>query len=174
VSGEGGTIGTTGHEVRHERLTHVPGPLRSVATAALAIACGALVALAAVEAWQVVTRYVLDSPAAWTEPVALLLLKVALMLGAAVGVRQETHFRFALGAAAAGKWRSALEVLGRLATAAIGIVFAAWGTSLMLATWELKTPGAPLPVGLNFAPFVAGGALIALFAFERLRGGSRG
>ena len=170
MSGEGGTAG---HVVRHEVLEHVPGPLRSVATAALAIACGALVALAVVEAWQVVARYVLDSPAAWTEPVALFLLKVALMLAAAVGVRQETHFRFALGVAAAGRWRNAIEALGRLATAVIGIVFAGWATSLMLATWELKAPGAPLPVGLNFAPFAAGGVLIALFAFERLRGGSR-
>ena len=166
MSGEGGN---TGNAVRHEGLVHVPGPLRSVASAALAIACGALVVLAVVEAWQVVARYMLDSPAAWTEPVALLALKVALMLAAAVGVRQETHFRFALGAAAAGPWRSAIEAFGRLVTAATGIVFAGWAASLMLATWELKTPGVPLPVGLNFAPFVAGGALIALFAFERLR-----
>jgi len=130
--------------------------------------------LAVVEAWQVVARYMLDSPAAWTEPVALLLLKVALMLAAAVGVRQETHFRFALGAGAGGRLRRALDACGRLVTAAIGIVFAGWAGSLMLATWELKTPGVPLPVGLNFAPFVAGGALMALFAFERLRRSPRG
>jgi TRAP-type C4-dicarboxylate transport system permease small subunit len=159
--------------VRHEGLVHVPGPLRSLATAALAIACAALVALAVVEVWQVVARYVLDSPAAWSEPVALLLVKIAFMLGAAVGVRQETHFRFALGVAAAGRWRNAIEAVGRLATAAIGIVFAGWAASLMLATWALKAPGAPLPVGLNFVPFVIGGALMALFAFERLRGTGR-
>jgi hypothetical protein len=40
----------------------------------------------------------------------------------------------------------------------------------MIATWELKAPGAPLPIGLNFAPFVVGGALFAAFAVERLRG----
>ncbi len=156
-----------------EGVVLVRGPLQSVASAALWIACCALVALAAVEVWQVVTRYVLDSPAAWTDPVALLLLKVALMLGAAVGVREETHFRFALGAAAAGRMRGPLEAFGRLATAAIGIVLAGWGASLMIATWALKTPGAPLPTGLNFLPFVIGGALMALFAIERLRG-SRG
>ena len=150
------------------------GPLQAVASAALWIACCALVALTAVQVWQVVTRYVLDSPAAWTEAVSLLLLKIALMLGAAVGVRQETHFRFALGAAAAGPLRGVLEAFGRLATAAIGIVLAVWGTSLMIATWALKTPGAPLPTGLNFLPFVVGGALMALFAIERLRGGRRG
>jgi TRAP-type C4-dicarboxylate transport system permease small subunit len=156
-------------DVAHgEAFVPVPGPFRSLAGAALAISCCALVALAIVEVWQVVTRYVLDSPAAWTEAVALLLIKIALMLAAAVGVRQETHFRFALGAEAAGRWRSGLEAFGRLVTAAIGIVLAGWGTSLMLATWELKAPGAPLPVGLNFVPFVAGGVLITLFAVERL------
>ena len=98
----------------------------------------------------------------------------ALMLGAAVGARQETHFRFALGAAAAGPLRGPLEAFGRLATAAIGVVLAVWGTSLMIATWALKTPGAPLPTGLNFLPFVVGGALMALFAIERLRGGRGG
>lgn len=157
--------------VRSEGLVHVPGPLLPLANAALTTACCALVALAVIEAWQVVTRYVLDSPAAWTEAVALLLLKITLMLAAAVGVRQETHFRFALAAEAAGRWRGVIEAFGRLATAAIGIVLAGWGASLMVATWGLKAPGAPLPVGLNFAPFVVGGALIAAFAIERLRSG---
>ncbi len=153
-----------------ESFVHVPGPLRSVAHAALATACCALVLLAVVEVWQVVARYVLDSPAAWTEAVASLLLKVALMLAAAVGVRQETHFRFALAAEAAGPLRAPLEAFGRLATAVIGVVLAGWGASLMVATWELKAPGAPLPTGLNFLPFVAGGALMAVFAVERMRG----
>jgi TRAP-type C4-dicarboxylate transport system permease small subunit len=159
---------------RSEGFDHAAGPLRSLARAALAIACCALVALALVEVWQVVTRYVFDSPAAWTESVALLLLKIALMLAAAVGVRQETHFRFALAAEAAGRWRRGLEAFGRLATAAIGMTLAGWGASLMIATWELKAPGAPIPTGLNFVPFVVGGALIALFAVERLRGARGG
>jgi TRAP-type C4-dicarboxylate transport system permease small subunit len=154
-----------------EGVVLVHGPLQAVAAGALWVACCALVALTVVQVWQVVTRYVLDSPAAWTEALSLLLLKIALMLGAAVGVRQETHFRFALGAAAAGSLRGPLEAFGRLATAAIGVVLAFWGASLMIATWQLKTPGAPLPTGLNFLPFVVGGALMALFAIERLRAG---
>jgi TRAP-type C4-dicarboxylate transport system permease small subunit len=157
-----------------EGVVLVHGPLQRVASAALWIACCALVALTVVQVWQVVTRYVLDSPAAWTEAVSLLLLKIALMLGAAVGVRQETHFRFALGTAAAGGLRGPLEAFGRLATVAIGAVLAVWGASLMIATLDLKTPGAPLPTGLNFLPFVVGGALMALFALERLRGGRGG
>jgi TRAP-type C4-dicarboxylate transport system permease small subunit len=149
-------------------IAFVPGPLRPLAVGALAIACAALVALAAVEVWQVVARYVLDAPAAWTEPVALVLLKLALMLAAAVGVRHDAHFRFALLAQAAGRWRTALEHFARLAAGAIGVALAVWGARLMLATWDVKAAGAPLSTGLNYAPFVAGGLLIALFALERV------
>jgi TRAP-type C4-dicarboxylate transport system permease small subunit len=155
--------------VRGEELAFAPGPLRGLASAALLIAGIALVALAGVEAWQVFARYVLDAPAAWTEPVALLLLKIALMLAAAVGVRHETHFRFALGAQAAGSLRGPFETFARLATAAIGAAFAIYGTRLMLAGLAVKTPGAALSSGLYFAPFVAGGMLFVLFAFERMR-----
>jgi TRAP-type C4-dicarboxylate transport system permease small subunit len=148
-----------------------PGPLRGVAAAALAVAGVALVATAAVEAWQVIARYVLDSPAAWTEPVALVLLKTALLLAAAVAVRSETHFRFALGAEALrGAARAALAAFARLATAGIGVAFAASGARLTLATWSMKTAGAPLSQGLNYLPFVVGGILFVLFAFERLGG----
>jgi len=147
------------------------GPLRGVAAAALAAAGAALVAMAAVEAWQVFARYVLDSPAAWTEPLALLLLKIALMFAAAVAVRRETHFRFALGADALGaRPRAAFEAFARLATASIGIVFAVSGARLMVATWSIKTAGAAFSSGLYYAPFMAGGILYVLFALERLSG----
>ena len=155
------------------QLALAPGPLRGVAAGALAGAGAALVAMAAVEVWQVFTRYVLDSPTAWTEPLALLLLKIALMLAAAVAVRSETHFRFVLGAEAVGaRARAAFEALARLATAAIGLAFAVSSARLMLATWSTKTPGLALPDGLYYAPFLGGGVLFVLFALERLSRGS--
>ena len=145
------------------------GPLHRLAAATLACAALALVLLALAEAWQVFARYVLDSPPAWTEPVALLCLKCSLMLGAAVGVRAEAHFRFPLAVEAArGLTRHALEVTARLVSAALGAALAGWGTAMMVATWPLKMPGAPLSSGWYFAPFVAGGTLFVLFAVERL------
>ena len=97
--------------------------MRGLAAAALAIAGTALALLALVEAWQVFARYVLDAPAGWTEPVALLLLKIALMFAAAVGVRHETHFRFALGVQALGRSGARCsKASARLVTAAIGVV----------------------------------------------------
>jgi TRAP-type C4-dicarboxylate transport system permease small subunit len=145
------------------------GPLHHVAAVALAGAALALVLLTLVEAWQVFARYVLDSPPAWTEPMALLCLKCALMLGAAVGVRNEAHFRFPLAVQAArGLTKGALEAATRLASAALGAALAGWGASMMIATWPLKMPGAPLSSGWYFAPFVVGGTLFVLFALERL------
>jgi TRAP-type C4-dicarboxylate transport system permease small subunit len=145
------------------------GPLHGVATIALAAAGAALVSLTLVEAWQVFARYVLDSPPAWTEPVALLCLKCALMFAAAVGVRDESHFRFLLGVQAArGLLRHALQAGARVTAAALGLALAGWGARMMLENWSVKMPGAPLPSGLYFAPFVAGGVLFALFAVERL------
>jgi TRAP-type C4-dicarboxylate transport system permease small subunit len=145
------------------------GLLARMAAAAVAIAGAALIALALVEAWQVFARYVLDSPPGWTEPVALLCLKTALMLGAAVGVRTNAHFRIVLGLDAAGpRIRAALEALTQLTAAALGLALAVWGTQMTIANWPIKAPGAPLSYGLYFAPFVVGGLLIALFACERL------
>jgi len=152
-----------------EDLPFAAGPLRGLAKLTLALAAVALVLLALVEAWQVFTRYVLDAPAGWTEPVAVLLLKIALLAGAAVGVRNETHFRFALGMQAASPaWRRRLRATALLAAGAIGVVFAGWGASLMIAAWPVKAAGADLSSGLYYLPFVVGGALFALFALERV------
>jgi TRAP-type C4-dicarboxylate transport system permease small subunit len=150
------------------------GPLEPLAAFALAGAGAALLLLTLVEAWQVFARYVLESPPGWTEPVALLFLKFALMLGAAVGVREETHFRFLLWLqATGGAGRKALEAAARLTAAALGLALAGWGARLMLDTWAVQMPGAPLPTGLYFAPFVIGGALFVAFAVERLVGGAQ-
>jgi len=150
-------------------LPFADGPLRGVAKVTLVIAAVSLGLLALVEAWQVFARYVLDAPAGWTEPVALLLLKITLLAGAAVGVRHETHFRFALGMQAAPpRWRRRLRAAALLAAGAIGLVFAGWGASLMVAAWSVKTAGADFSSGLYYLPFVIGGALFALFALERV------
>ena len=85
--------------------------------------------LTLVEAWQVFARYVLESPPGWTEPVALLFLKFALMLGAAVGVREETHFRFLLWLQATRPVPAAkaLEAAARLTAAALRLALAGYG-----------------------------------------------
>lgn len=145
------------------------GPFRILALAALVVACSSLVALVLVEVWQVIGRYALNSSPSWTEPVALLLLKFALMLAAAVGVRSEAHFRFLLFVEASGpKWHARLETIARVVCALIGAALTIWSFTMATATWGVKVAGAALPTGLYFVPFFLGGGLIFLFALEHL------
>jgi TRAP-type C4-dicarboxylate transport system permease small subunit len=139
------------------------------ARCALSIACAALVGMTAVEAWQVYGRYVLNNSPSWTEPVGLLLMSMTAMLGAAVGVRAEAHFGFPLAVHLAPPLvRRALETLASLVIIAIGMTLAGWGGVLLVDGWGIEMAGAPLPQGLWFLPVCLGGALIALFATERL------
>jgi TRAP-type C4-dicarboxylate transport system permease small subunit len=140
-----------------------------LAHVATTIACASLIGMTLVEAWQVFARYVLNNSPVWTEPVALLLMSAAMMFGAANGVRSESHFGFFLALhISPPRVRAALLAIARLIVAAIGAVLAFWGAVLLADGWSIPMAGAPLPQGLYFLPIGAGGALIAIFALERL------
>ena len=88
----------------------------------------ALVSMAAVQAWQVFARYVLNASPDWTEPVALLLLNTAMMFGAAVGVRSESHFGFFIARdAAPPRVARAMPGFSRLVGAGGGALLGWWG-----------------------------------------------
>lgn len=141
----------------------------ALARAATAVACGSLVGMVLVEGWQVFARYVLNDSPSWTEPVALLLMSAAMMCGAAVGVRADAHFGFLVALhAMPPRARRAVQAFVRIVVIAIGIVLTYWGGVLLADGWSVPMAGAPLPQGLVFAPICVGGALIALFAVERL------
>lgn len=143
--------------------------LDGLASLALGLAGAALVAMALVQAWQVFARYVLNDSPGWTEPLALLLMSFAVMFGAAVAVRRETHFAFqSFRDAAPGPMRWLLKSISRLIAAASGAGLMALGGVLMVDEWPVAMAGAPLPSGLKFAGLCIGGALILLFAVERL------
>ena len=143
--------------------------LDGLASLALGLAGAALVAMALVQAWQVFARYVLNDSPGWTEPLALLLMSFAVMFGAAVAVRRETHFAFqSFRDAAPGPARWVLKSISRLIAAASGAGLMGLGGVLMVDEWPVAMAGAPLPSGLKFAGLCVGGALILLFAVERL------
>lgn len=146
--------------------------LDALSTLAMGLAGVALVAMALIQAWQVFARYVLNDSPGWTEPLALLLMSFAVMFGAAVAVRRETHFAFqTFRDAAPGRIRWVLKTISRLIAAASGVGLMVLGGALMIDNWTVSLAGAPLPSGLKFAGLCVGGALILLFSLERLMTG---
>ncbi|MFN3557917.1 MAG: TRAP transporter small permease [Brevundimonas sp.] len=143
--------------------------LDGLSVAVMGLAGVALVAMALIQAWQVFARYVLNDSPGWTEPLALLLMSFAVMFGASVAVRRETHFAFQTFLHALPErpqW--ALKSVSRLIAAAAGGALMILGGTLMIDEWPVTMAGAPLPSGLKFAGLCVGGALILLFSIERL------
>jgi len=140
-----------------------------VARLTVIIAATSLCALVGVLAWQVFGRYVLNNSPSWTEPVALTLMSVAALFGAALAVRAESHFAFPTLVESAPKpIRALLKALSRLIALVFGVALAGFGGYLMADSWNVPMAGAPLPEGLGHVGLTGGGALIAIFALERL------
>lgn len=158
------------NDVAAPRASHpLSRALDPLAGLALTLACVALVGMVVAQAWQVFARYVLNASPGWTEPVALVLMSVAVMLGAAVAVRRESHFAFnGLVHSAGPAVRGLLKIISRLVILVSGLGLAWLGGQLMLDDWSVRMAGAALPSGLRFAALCFGGVLIALFALERL------
>jgi TRAP-type C4-dicarboxylate transport system permease small subunit len=157
---------------REMEATHADTAILARAARGAALVAGAaLVGMAATEAWQVFARFVLNSSPGWTEPVALLLLSTAMSLGAAAGVRSWSHFGFFLVAQnAPAKVRRVLEGFASLVVAAIGAALAMWGVQLLVDGIDVPAAGTPLPQSAVFLPIALGGALMCVFAIERLFG----
>ena len=135
----------------------------------LAIAAFSLCVLVGVLAWQVFGRYVLNTSPSWTEPVALTFMSIAALFGAAVAVRAESHFAFPTLVESSPKpVRLALKTLARAISLLFGIALAGYGALLIVDAWEVPMAGAPIPEGVGYIGLCGGGALIAVFALERL------
>lgn len=148
--------------------------LERLARACLAIAATALCLMAAVQAWQVFARYVLNDSPSWTEPTALLLMNAAMMFGAAAGVHGKAHFGFyILSDSASAGMRRVLLAFSHGCCAVIAALLAIWAARLVVDGWDVRIAGAPLPQGLNYLPLALGGSLITAFALRHLVADSR-
>lgn len=143
--------------------------LDHLANGSMILAAVALVVMTLVQAWQVFARYVLNDSPGWTEPVALLFMSLAVMFGSAVAVRRETHFAFlTLRDVMPGPLNTLSRVISRLIAAGAGAALMLLGGQLMIDEWSVPLAGAQLPSGVKFVGLTIGGALILVFALERL------
>ena len=155
--------------------TAIPTPtgaqraLEMLATFVIHVAVVALLGLVVVQGWQVFARYVINDSPSWTEPVTLLLLSTAMSLGAAAGVHTNRHFGFFLLAEQMHPLvKRVIDALVPLIVGTIGGFLAWWGWVLWLDGLHIKTAGANLPQSVNYLPLSIGGALMVVFALNRL------
>lgn len=140
-----------------------------VARTALYIAGVGLVTMMVFVAWMVVGRFVLNDTPTWTEPAVLLLMSWFILLGAAVGVRSRGHLSFEIGLHTAPPGlRSVLVFANELIVCAFGLAMAWYGAVLAHGVWADRTPMIGLSKGWDYVPMSVGGALVFLFALEKV------
>lgn len=143
--------------------------LAPISRAALWLAALGLVLMTVFVAWQVFGRKVLNDSPSWTEPGALLLMSWFILLGGAVGVRESDHMGFEIGLHYAPDWlRKVMQITTHGLIIAFSIAMVIYGWQLTASTWSAKMAGINIPQGMDYLPLVGGGALMALFAFEKL------
>jgi len=119
--------------------------------------------MAAVVFYQVVTRYVMDDPAGWTEEIARNLLIVTVFIGGAISVRKNNHIQVD------AFYRLLPGKIGRLFSTAIDVVrilffgYAAWLTYLLTARIGRQQMAViDLPIGIVYS-LVLFGFLMMLY-----------
>jgi len=129
----------------------------------------ALISLVATFGWLVFGRYVLNATPTWVEQLALLLVCYIVFLGAAVGVREQTHlgvtlFRDALPPAL----RGVVVLAGDFVLMVFGAVMCLSSLELFQFGWSTLLPMLNIPESFRTLSAVLCGGLICLFCATRI------
>ena len=148
---------------RLSRFTHVTADIL------VKLSAFGLVLMTAIVGWQVFGRYVLNSTPSWSEEAALTLMIWFVSLAAAAGVRQGFHIRIvAVEDAVPPGVRKVMQLASNLVVAACGLAMLVWGGELVVLTWDHVIPSLGISRGLAYLGLPISGALMALYAFERV------
>ncbi len=129
----------------------------------------ALVAMTLMFAWLVYGRYVLNDTPTWVEQVSHLLLMVIAFLGAAVGVRQDSHLSVVLFRTAAPTHvRTLFVFITDILMAVFGGFMFWYGLELTKFKWNTLIPLIQVSEGFRSLPLTICGALVFLFSTGHL------
>ena len=129
----------------------------------------AIVVMTLMFAWLVFGRYVLNDTPTWVEQVSHLLLMVIAFLGAAVGVRQDTHLSVVLFRTAAPSWlRTVFVFVTDVLMAGFGGFMFWYGLELTQFKWKTLIPLIQVSEGFRSLPLTICGALVFLFSTGHL------
>ncbi|GFE66085.1 hypothetical protein KIN_31590 [Litoreibacter roseus] len=121
--------------------------------------------------WLVFGRYVLNNTPTWVEQLSLVLICYIVFLGAAAGVRENTHLKVSfICQAMPAKVQWVLRLAVDLAVCAFGVVMFFACLELMAFGWDTKLPMLQVPESVRTLPVAICGALICLFAAARVLG----
>lgn len=160
-------------------MSEVPEPsagLRSMDTIfnllsriCLILAGTALIAMTLMFAWLVYGRYVLNDTPTWVEQVSHLLLMVIAFLGAAVGVREDTHLSVVFfRTAVPSRVRTVFVFVTDVLMMAFGGAMFWYGLELTQFKWNTLIPLIQVSEGLRSLPLTICGALVFLFSIGHL------
>lgn len=127
----------------------------------------AMVALTVIVTLQVFNRFVLKTPLAWSEDLAMLLYQWVVFLGAALGVRRGRHFGIELVVRRlpAG-WRHGVELLTPVVMAVVALVMIVQGWAILSINTTRVFASMDLTYTWAFLPIPLGGGLILLYLLQ--------
>jgi TRAP-type C4-dicarboxylate transport system permease small subunit len=153
----------------HPRLARAARLLSGLSRIALYIAGAGLVAMSLIVLWQVFVRFVLGWGQSWTEVTALIIMSWFIMLGAAVGVRENYHLGFDVLLYVLPKGsKKVLRTISDVVVLAFAVGMVVYGIDLMRLQWNERLPSLGISGAFRYLPVAAGGALIVLFSLERM------
>jgi TRAP-type C4-dicarboxylate transport system permease small subunit len=147
------------------RIQQLQAALDLVSTVCIFVASVALVILVATFGWLVFGRYVLNVTPTWVEQLALLLICYIAFLGAAAGIKEDTHLGVTLfrDMLPVGAQKILLIVIDLMLAVFGGVMFIA-GITLMEFGWDTLLPMLDLPESFRTLAITSCGGLVCLFA----------
>jgi len=105
----------------------------------------------------------------WVEEVGEMLLAWLTLIGAAIGVRERSHFTLhVLTHNWSPRAQSIVERIHHVLIAVFGAVAAWYGVKLCLLNRTLATPGLEINLAVLYASCVAGGVLLVIYAISMI------
>ena len=143
--------------------------LKAISRTLLMASALALASMMAILTWQVFARYVLGNSPAWAEQTALVLMIWMTFLGTASGIADGFHIRIVEGVMSLREpWRKRAVQTANLLIVLAGILILALGSKLVGTTWGNAVPTLPLSRGMVYLVIPVSGALMAVFAMQKL------
>ena len=131
-------------------------------------ACALLmVALVVVVFIQVFNRFVLQTPLAWSEDLAMLLFQWVVFVGAALGVKRMRHFGIELVVRQFPEgWRHRIELVAPLVMLVVAVVMIFQGYAILTLNINRTFATMDLSYTWAFLPIPVGGILIIIYLIQ--------